>query len=75
MLEAGDLAKAAEEGAFFWEDARDLGLVIVGEYPGREDASEITLFESQGIALEDIALAAKVYELAMKDEIGETLIL
>jgi alanine dehydrogenase len=75
MLEAGDLAKAAESGAFFWDDARDLGLVVVGEYPGREDASEITLFESQGIALEDVALAAKVYELAVAGEVGEPLIL
>ena len=60
MLECGDLTIAAKAGAFYWEDGRDLGLVVVGEFPGREDADEITLFESQGISLEDVALAVKV---------------
>jgi alanine dehydrogenase len=73
MLESGDLVRAAESEVFYWEDARELGLVVVGEFPGREDASEITLFESQGIALEDIALAAKIYEQAVKAGIGESL--
>ena len=73
MLESGDLAKAAEAEAFFWEDARELGLVVVGEFPGREDADEVTLFESQGIALEDVALAARIYERASKSGIGERL--
>ena len=73
MLESGDLARAAEAEAFYWEDARELGLVVVGEVAGREDASEITLFESQGIALEDVALAAKIYENALKADKGERL--
>jgi alanine dehydrogenase len=72
-LESGDLAHAAEAEAFYWEDARELGLVVIGEFPGREDAKEITLFESQGIALEDVALAAKVYERAVKAGMGERL--
>lgn len=72
-LESGDLARAAEAEVFFWEDARELGLVVVGEYPGREDDAEITLFESQGIALEDVALAAKIYEKASQAGIGESL--
>jgi len=73
MLESGDLACAAKEEAFYWEDARELGLVVVGEFPGREDASEITLFESQGIALEDVVLAARIYEQALKAGVGERL--
>jgi alanine dehydrogenase len=73
ILECGDLAYAAKEEAFYWEDARELGLVVIGEFPGREDASEITLFESQGIALEDVALAARIYEQAVKSKIGESL--
>ena len=72
-LESGDLASASEAEAFYWEDARELGLVVTGEFPGREDAKEITLFESQGIALEDVAIAAKVYEQAMKAGVGERL--
>ncbi len=73
MLESGDLARAAETEDFYWEDARELGLVVIGEFPGREDDSEITLFESQGIALEDIALAARIYEQALKTSAGEHL--
>jgi ornithine cyclodeaminase/alanine dehydrogenase-like protein (mu-crystallin family) len=72
-LESGDLARAAEAEAFYWEDARELGLVVVGEFPGREDASEITLFESHGIALEDVALAAAIFEQALKEGAGEPL--
>jgi len=72
-LEAGDLAPAVEADAFFWEDARELGMVVVGEFPGREDPSEITLFESLGIALEDVALAGKIYAAATKAEIGTPL--
>jgi ornithine cyclodeaminase/alanine dehydrogenase-like protein (mu-crystallin family) len=72
-LEAGDLARASEEEAFFWEDIRELGLVVVGEYPGREDDSEITLFKSLGIALEDVAFAGKIYEAAKKAGIGQAL--
>jgi alanine dehydrogenase len=73
LLEAGDLACAVEAGAFYWEDARDLGLVVVGEFPGREDAAEITIFKSNGIALEDVALAGRVYEAASAAGAGEKL--
>lgn len=75
MLESGDLACAAEAEAFFWEDARELGLVVIGEFPGREDPREITIFKSNGIALEDVALAGRVYEAAQKAGAGETLAL
>jgi alanine dehydrogenase len=73
QIESGDLARAAEQGVFFWEDARELGLVVVGDFPGREDASEITLFESHGIALEDVALAGRIYQAALEKKIGEPL--
>lgn len=73
MLESGDLARAVEAEAFYWEDARELGLVVLGDFPGREDDGEITLFESHGIALEDVALAAKIYEQALKTGAGESL--
>ncbi|MDI9612169.1 MAG: ornithine cyclodeaminase family protein [Acidobacteriota bacterium] len=72
-LESGDLERAAEEEAFYWEDARELGLVVVGEFPGREDAGEITLFESQGVALEDVALAAEIYRRALEAGTGAKL--
>ena len=72
-LEAGDLARAAEADAFYWEDARELGLVVTGEFPGREDDREITFFKSNGIALEDVALAHRIYQAAKSAGIGEPL--
>lgn len=72
-LESGDLARAAEAGVFFWEDARELGLVVVGDFPGREDESEITLFKSNGIALEDVAFGSKIYQAATAAGVGQPL--
>jgi alanine dehydrogenase len=72
-LEAGDLAVAVEAGAFYWEDVRELGSVVTGEFPGREDDSEITIFKSNGIALEDVAFAGRIYQAAVKAGIGERL--
>lgn len=73
MLESGDLLRAAEAETFYWEDARELGLVVIGDFPGREDDGEITLFESHGIALEDVALAARIYEKALEAGVGQPL--
>jgi len=72
-MEAGDLTQATEEEAFYWEDARELGLVVIGDFPGREDDREITLFKSQGIALEDVALGRRIFEAAVREGAGETL--
>jgi ornithine cyclodeaminase/alanine dehydrogenase-like protein (mu-crystallin family) len=73
MLESGDLASAAEGGAFYWEDAREIGAVVTGDFPGREEATEITLFKSNGIALEDVAFAGRIYRAAVKAGVGESL--
>jgi ornithine cyclodeaminase/alanine dehydrogenase-like protein (mu-crystallin family) len=43
---------------------------VIGDFPGREDDSEITLYESAGIALEDVALAGRVYKAAQKARMG-----
>jgi alanine dehydrogenase len=69
-LEAGDFVQALEEGALSWADIHELGQVIVGRYAGRVHAEDITLFKSLGIALEDIAVAAKVYDKALASGVG-----
>ena len=61
-VESGDLRVASEAGAFPWLDAVRLADVIGGTVVGRRDASEITLFESLGIGLWDIAAASYIYE-------------
>ena len=73
ILESGDLTSAVETSDFYWEDARELSAVVTGDFPGREDDREITLFKSHGIALEDVALAARIYAAATKAGIGEKL--
>lgn len=61
-MEAGDLTQAADEGQFDWNDACELHSILAGQSAGRSSKDQITLFESQGLALEDIALAEHLYE-------------
>ena len=60
-MEAGDLVQAADEGVFCWEEACELHDVVAGHRPGRESEDQVTLFESQGLAIEDLALAEFLY--------------
>jgi ornithine cyclodeaminase len=45
--------------------------VVTGRIKGRTSNSDITLFKSVGIALEDVAVARAVYELAVHKGIGQ----
>lgn len=59
--EAGDLLLARSEGALAEDPVMgELGEVILGRVPGRRSAEEITLFESLGLAVEDLASAVHV---------------
>jgi alanine dehydrogenase len=69
-LEAGDFQQAFEDGSLHWSDVRELGQVIVGRYRGREHDQDITLFKSLGIAVEDVAVAARVYARAQAEGVG-----
>jgi len=44
----------------------ELGEIVAGKKPGRTSADEITIFDSTGMALEDVAAAAIVYEKAQR---------
>ncbi len=72
-VESGDLLIPAERGWLDWEQLPELGEVVAGKVVGRRQAEEITIFESHGIGLEDIAVAAEVYRLAQEQGLGETL--
>jgi ornithine cyclodeaminase/alanine dehydrogenase len=69
-VESGDLRVASEAGAFRWLDAVPLSSVVAGTVEGRRDASEITLFESLGIGLWDVAAASYVYDTCVADGRG-----
>jgi alanine dehydrogenase len=60
--ESGDLIQARHAGLFRFADAVPLGALLVGQAEGRRGADEVTLFESQGVAIADLALAALVHE-------------
>ncbi len=70
-IEAGELVTAVEKGLLTWERVRELRYVINGEMPGRASAEEITLFKSLGLALEDVAAAAVVYQRARECGVGK----
>jgi ornithine cyclodeaminase/alanine dehydrogenase-like protein (mu-crystallin family) len=72
-VEAGDLMPAIERGVISWESVTELGRIVAGRDPARATDSDITLFKSNGIALEDISTAMRVYRLARERGIGESL--
>ncbi len=58
----GELAHAVEAGAVAAEDVTQLGEVLVGAAEGRRSPEEITLFDSTGLAIQDLAIVRAVYE-------------
>ena len=69
-IEAGDFVQALEDGSIHWADIHELGQVIVGRYTGRAHAEDVMMFKSLGIAIEDVAVAARVYEKAKETGVG-----
>ncbi len=49
----------------------ELGEIVAGLKPGREDDSEITIFDSTGLAIQDVATAKVIYERALKEGRGK----
>ena len=72
-VECGDLLSAEARGTFRWDMAQELRDVIGGRISGRSSNDNITLFESMGVALEDIAAAQFVYHKAVEQGVGQQL--
>jgi ornithine cyclodeaminase/alanine dehydrogenase-like protein (mu-crystallin family) len=71
LNEAGDYILAAAEGAVGPEHIKaELGEVLAGMHPGREHDDELTVFESLGIAVEDLASAELVVRRAREQGVG-----
>src|SRR5262245_34086046 len=70
-LEAGDLL-AVDDGAPLGR-AVEMKEIVAGRHPGRRSDSEITLFKSLGIGLEDLAAASFVYDRAIESGAGKPL--
>jgi alanine dehydrogenase len=69
-LEAGDLIRAFGSDASRWNNVVELAEIVSGKVPGRRDSAQVTLFKSNGIAIEDIVVAGRVYELARAQSLG-----
>jgi ornithine cyclodeaminase/alanine dehydrogenase-like protein (mu-crystallin family) len=73
-LEGGDFVAPLHQGVFQWSDVYDLAPVLVGKYPGRQSPQDITVFKSLGLGIEDVAVAARVVELARQQGIGKEIL-
>ena len=69
-LEAGDLIHVLGEDPSRWAAVTELAAIVSGRVSGRTNARDITLFKSNGIAIWDVAVAARVYELAQQRQLG-----
>jgi ornithine cyclodeaminase/alanine dehydrogenase-like protein (mu-crystallin family) len=69
-LESGDLIHVFGQDAERWNGVVELADIVAVKAPGRTNAEQITLFKSNGIAIEDIVVAGQIYELARQKKIG-----
>jgi alanine dehydrogenase len=70
-IESGDLIQVFGENGAEWNRVYDLAQIIAGDVPGRTRSDQITLFKSNGLAIEDIVAAGRIYELARQQGIGK----
>ena len=70
LKEAGDLLPALEKGRLHAGMLTELGEVIAGLRPGRTSSKQTTLFESQGMAIQDLVIAAELARLARARGMG-----
>ncbi|GIX03152.1 MAG: ornithine cyclodeaminase [Planctomycetaceae bacterium] len=73
QLEAGDLVPAVEAGVIDWPRVKELRDVVAGLETGRATDSDITLFKSVGLAMEDVAVGVHVLQRAQQERIGQSL--
>ncbi|WP_163999195.1 ornithine cyclodeaminase family protein [Pyxidicoccus caerfyrddinensis] len=70
---SGEVNVPLHDGLFKEEQiAGTLGEVVAGKKPGRA-GDEITVFDSTGLALQDVALARALYDVALKRGVGQQL--
>jgi ornithine cyclodeaminase/alanine dehydrogenase-like protein (mu-crystallin family) len=75
LAEAGDLILPVEQGRFDPAQIIEIGAVINGQAAGRQSPEQITLFESVGNAVQDIATAVQALRMAEARGLGITVTL
>ena len=63
----GEIFQAMEAGVLNEDSLVEIGTIIAGEAPGRTDDDQITVFDSTGVAVQDIMIARGVYEALADD--------
>jgi ornithine cyclodeaminase/alanine dehydrogenase len=67
----GELHHAIAQGLMTTEEIHaELGMIVAGKKAGRQSDKEIIIFDSTGMALQDVAAASIVYEKALSNGIG-----
>jgi alanine dehydrogenase len=69
-IEAGDLIQMYGDDKRRWDNVIELSEIVAGRVPGRSNPEQITLFKSNGIAIEDIVVAGRIYEIAKETGTG-----
>jgi len=69
-MEAGDLIQAFGTDLSRWATVRELADIVADQVPGRTNENQITLFKSNGLAIEDVVVAGRVYEIARERRMG-----
>jgi alanine dehydrogenase len=74
LKDAGAFLQARDEGAVTEDHIHaELGEVVAGVEPGRENRQELTVFDSGGTGIETVAAAAMLYERAKAEGLGQTI--
>jgi alanine dehydrogenase len=68
--ESAELIGATERGIVTWDTVHEIGEVAAGIIAGRQEERDMTLFKSLGVAMEDVALGARLYDLARARGVG-----
>ena len=69
-IESGELIAAFGDDSAQWSRVSELADIVSGKVVGRTSPGQITLFKSNGIAIEDIGVAGRILEMAQKQGIG-----
>ena len=65
---SGEINLALSKGIITREDIHgDIGEIVTGEKPGRESSEQITVFDSTGLAIQDISAAGEIFRRLISD--------
>ena len=72
-IECGDILPSLEKGRLHWNEIVELGEITAGFRKGRITENGITIFQSQGMGLQDIMCAEFIYRKAVAENLGKML--